>query len=699
MMLLVAVVAAASSLPASAQSASALFQQGLRREQIDGDLKGAITIYQRILKEHSESRSLSAAVLMQLAGAYEKQGNDAARVTYQRVIREYPDQVSQVGHAEARLVALAPVSAPDHGEGPTLRRVWTDASGSGTVTADGRFIAFADRNTGRLGVRDIAKNQNRLLTEEPQRPWQEYALGAAPSRNSKDVAYAWFAAGRPVELRVMPMTGGAPRTLYTNPQVEFIAPFDWSPDGREILAFLGRKDHVGQIALVSAVDGTVRTLKTLGWRAHSGRMGLSPDGKFIAYNFAPGDDVEQRDIFILATDASSEWTFVSGADDDRFLAWTPDGKHLLYTSGPPGQARILLATVERGKPAGTPVLLTRAAGDLQTMGITNGGAFIYAAQTPAPIRVYAAVLDSTTKAPTPLQVAQTESWAAQWSHDGKTLAYASNARPDQSRPTHLIVRSIVNGAERVVPAADLAYAYSTRWSPDDRYLMVVGQDKKGRRGVFRVDPASGVTSLVIPAAAGADEVFAGWSADGKSVFYSENTRRDGRIAGVVFRKDLEGEGNVELVRLNGMSVSRPRISPDGSRIAFSSREAGDSSAEVLRVISVGGGEPTVVLRPTLFDIGPFDWSTDARALFFVAISRTDKTASGPNTRRVMRVSAEGGEPVNTGIVLPFAAISVQAHPAGDTMMLTMWSTTPGQRDVWAMENFLPKQRPGSTSTR
>ena len=353
-------LAAVASGAAGAQTASELFQQALQKERVDGDLKAAISLYQRILNSQPADRSIAAAVLVQLGEAYEKQGSAGARSAYQRVLREFGDQAGPSARAQERSLALSSSSGVAGRQEPVLHRVWVDAQGPGRVTPDGRVMSFADRRTGRLGVRDLVTGAVRMLTDTAPRPWQTYALGNVPSRDGQHIAYAWFAQDHPVELRVISGSGGEPRVLYLNSEIEFVAPEDWSPDAKQILAFLGRKDHTGQVALISTRDGSVRTLKTLGWRAAPGYMEFSPDGKFIAYSFAPHENSRQRDIYVLATDASSESVFASGPEDERFLGWTPDGKHLLFKTGV--ESSLWLARIEGGRRVGAATLVRRNAG-------------------------------------------------------------------------------------------------------------------------------------------------------------------------------------------------------------------------------------------------------------------------------------------------------------------------------------------------
>ena len=83
-------------------------------------------------------------------------------------------------------------------------------------------------------------------------------------------------------------------------------------------------------------------------------------------------------------------------------------------------------------------------GDVESMGMTSDGAFLYTVQSPSPIRAYAAKLDSSGNVNGPILVSldHADSWAAQWSNDGNALTYASTGLTEESRPTRLIVRRV-----------------------------------------------------------------------------------------------------------------------------------------------------------------------------------------------------------------------------------------------------------------
>ena len=91
-----------------------------------------------------------------------------------------------------------------------------------------------------------------------------------------------------------------------------------------------------QIALINAVSGVTRTLKTLGWQYPS-KLAFSPDGRYIAYNFARDDTSTKRDIAVLAADGAAETPIAEHHGNDRVLGWSPDGR-LFFSSDRDGSS-------------------------------------------------------------------------------------------------------------------------------------------------------------------------------------------------------------------------------------------------------------------------------------------------------------------------------------------------------------------------
>lgn len=84
-----------------------LLERAIQLETVDGDLVAAIALYQRIIAQNGNNRTLTAKALLRLGGCYEKLGQAEADKIYQKLIDEYPDQSPEAETARQRLVGLA----------------------------------------------------------------------------------------------------------------------------------------------------------------------------------------------------------------------------------------------------------------------------------------------------------------------------------------------------------------------------------------------------------------------------------------------------------------------------------------------------------------------------------------------------------------------------------------------------------------
>src|SRR5688572_28608908 len=80
-----------------------LFASAQHKATVDGDVKGAIEDYKRIVATAGADRRLAAQALLRMAEAYVKLGDAQARMTYERIVRDFRDQKESVALARARL--------------------------------------------------------------------------------------------------------------------------------------------------------------------------------------------------------------------------------------------------------------------------------------------------------------------------------------------------------------------------------------------------------------------------------------------------------------------------------------------------------------------------------------------------------------------------------------------------------------------
>src|SRR5437868_165198 len=120
---------------------------------IEGNLRGAIEMYKKIAD--GKDRAQAAKALIRIAECYLKLGDSESRKIYERVVRDFGDQVDAVKIARARLGTNAALEATG-----LTRQVWTGPSVDvyGSVSPDGRFISFTDWNTGDLALHDLGSS-------------------------------------------------------------------------------------------------------------------------------------------------------------------------------------------------------------------------------------------------------------------------------------------------------------------------------------------------------------------------------------------------------------------------------------------------------------------------------------------------------------------------------------------------------------
>ncbi|MBI4471904.1 MAG: tetratricopeptide repeat protein, partial [Acidobacteria bacterium] len=162
-----------------------IFQQALVKERGQGNLHEAISLYQRILREYGENRTLAANTLVRVGHCYEKLGSVEARKMYQTILRDYPDQQEAAAEARTRLSALE--QKPDRASESDLvmRRVWsgTEVDDLGSISPDGRYLTHLEAGTGNLAIREVSTGRSRALTKKAITNVEEFAQFSKFSRD------------------------------------------------------------------------------------------------------------------------------------------------------------------------------------------------------------------------------------------------------------------------------------------------------------------------------------------------------------------------------------------------------------------------------------------------------------------------------------------------------------------------------------
>jgi Tol biopolymer transport system component len=640
-------------------------------ETVKGDLRGAIQRYAKLAE--GKDRAVAATALVRMAQCHEKLGNAEARKIYERVVREYADQKEAAATARVKLGGTEMRS-----KGIVTRQVWTGpkVDTEGTISPDGRYLSCVDWDTGDLAVHDFVTGADRRLTNKGS--WtdsDEFAEESAISRDGKLVAYSWFNGEFRYELRLANLSGDPnPRRLFDNQDVDRVAPYDWTSDGKWIAVQIQRRDRTKQIALVSTSGGSLRVLKSIDWRA-GGKLSFSPDGKYLAYDLAPDDSSEQRDIFLLATDGSRNVPAVIHAANDYVIGWSPDGTRLLFSSDRTGSVGLWAVVVASGKPVGVPELIQPDIGRAQSLGLTQSGA-MYFWLSSGLSDIYVASLDfkagDVLSPPISQGFIGPKSFPA-WSPDGKYLSYL--ARGERGRDSFVRLRSTDTGKIRDV-RLNLLNASRPRWAPDSRSIDITARDHKGRQGIYRVDVETGAVSPIMLSEPGGYSYTVGWSPDAKKVYYHRTDLAT--TENLIVERDVASGVERELVRLKDLSPA-DAVSPDGRHLAFAQLDR-PSQSWLMKVVAIEGGQPRELHRlrlPEKVDIsGGLVWTSDSCCFVY----RSDPSGE------LWLTSVADGKSRKLGFNLKMEVRQMQLHPDGRQIVFASGRQQP---QVWVMENFLP----------
>jgi Tol biopolymer transport system component len=661
---------------AAGQTGHDLFQQALVKERADGDLRGAIDIYERIAQEFAADRQLAAKALVQLGQCYEKLGSTEAERAYRRVVREFADQDDLVVRAQSRLAALQRAARMAEEKSITTRRVWAGPEANeGTPTPDGRHLVHA--GSGVLTIRDLATGNSRQLTD---------VAGAYDPKVSPDgglIAYGWGSDGEEGHVRLTGIDGSDARVLHAEAGCS-VGPQAWSSDGRHLLVYracekTSEDRFTLQLALVSVPDGTGQLLKDFGRAPFYGRRSFSSDDRYVAYDIPIGRDGGSYDIWLVAADGSSDVPLVQHPANDRLVGWVPGSDEMLFLSDRAGTWDVWAVRVSDAALVGSPRVVSRHIGEVDPAGFTSDGSLFYSnytrwiSMTVAPVDLAAGTLDEESAVPIVGSNCQ-----PMWSKDGQYLAYwneqegpaGPGAGGDVGYRHVLHVRHGPTGEVREL-ATHLDVG-AQGWSPDGQSVLVAGWDR-GRDD----DEYNG--ALYVPQGV---RWFGGiravWSRGGEATIYSayNEDANEGRLV----RRDLSSGVDSTLYRDPGLAPMLLHLAPDGRHLLFAIRDSLGGNPSVIYSggrlmimdLETGGVRQLYAIREQ-GQVESLQWTPDGNYALF---SRRESDGY-----HVWRVAAEDGKAER---LFNYGRGPFRISPDGRQVAYCGFA---GATEVWVMENL------------
>jgi Tol biopolymer transport system component len=504
------------------------------------------------------------------------------------------------------------------------------------------------------------------------------------SPDSKQIAYSWCPYKDTVfyDLRLIDLDGTNFRVLYQDATVFYIRPYDWSPDGGEILAYFSDADanlvdektgemfRKGYLVLVSVADGSIRILKTWHRRSIPRRAVFSPDGQYIAYDFAQTDNLLRYDIFLMNLNGGSEIALIEHPANDRLFGWTPDGRRVVFISQRSSKRGLWMIEVAEGAPQGSPRALL---GQLEgwPIGFTADGSFYYGLGVSAS-NVYLTRLDSTGlnfESEPELASSQFVGSATMgdFSPDGNFLAYRVGSG---SKGGLLVVYSIETSDERIITPSPSFHPGSSmfgpRFSPDGQSLLVYGEGQESGYGPYTIDVKTGVATPIVSRNKEIP-IHAVWSPDGESIYICSVTS--------LSRLDLVTSRETELYQAKDEEMMALDVSPDGRWLAFY------CDMNSLVVMSSTGGEPQEVVHLEEDEVSNswnhvfVRWTPDGEYLLF-----------SKRKNELWKVNIETGAQQQISLAIEGSLVGAAMHPDG--RQITFTALQRGSQ-LWVMENFLP----------
>jgi Tol biopolymer transport system component len=520
---------------------------------------------------------------------------------------------------------------------------------------------------GGVVVRDLFTGEVRAVTNRPDagllKGWTEDAL---ISPDAKRVAFLWGESD-PMhkkdryQVRIVDATGANERVLLEAPWTNNITDWvyyevaAWSPDGVSIVVEEYRGRRPNRLLLLSTGTAPNRVLFQFPQQHHRfSRIQFSAEGRWLAFDTA-GPGASDSGVFTLDLQKSSP-PLVEVAPNSRMAGWLPAGRGLLVTKLHDTRRELFIQPVSEGRAAGGPSKVEATPEYTGwTLHVTEAGRMIFEDMKRTAEAEIVELTSTPAMAGSTLTRQPLGGWNALhalYSPDGQRALFALAYN-------RILIRSLLTGAESTLTPQLADYSH-IEWAAGGESLFMAGRGKNGVPGIYRVDPSSGASSLLVKRPI---RVFAP-ARDGKTLLCHDDEGfqsldlRTGTITPLQWPKP-------------GQSVSSLRFSHDGKRVAVF------GEGTVMVIDTVTGSGKTLISSPWHHYRG--DWSPDDRYLYW-------PWGTGMRSSQLIRMPAEGGEPLRMDLKGNYSSVEVSAD--GRQLLLVKRSQNP---QVWAMENFLPSK--------
>jgi Tol biopolymer transport system component len=447
---------------------------------------------------------------------------------------------------------------------------------------------------------------------------------------AEDISPAWSPDGRYLAflrrsanengIFIVPALGGAERKLgQTEPNLSSQAwsqcRLSWSPDGKS-LAVVDRvspQERYG-IFLLSVEDGGKRRLTSPPESFADMYPAFSPDGKSLA--FIRSSRLNSEDLYLISLPGGKLQRLTADERRIHSLAWTADGREIVFSSNRGGGFSLWRVAVSGGTP--------------ERVAVTGQNAYSPAISRQGSSLAYnVSFLDSNIwrldrssaasrqNSPTKLISSTRQDHSPQFSPDGEKIVFAS----DRSGSDEIWVCASDGSHLAQLTFFDGTISGTPRWSPDSQQI------------VFDARPAGNSDIYVVSAEGGkpraltlepSHDVMPSWSRDGRWIYFCSN--RSGAFQ--VWKVPATGGPAAQVTKQGGFEAFE---SLDGKLLYYTKGRgpggiwqapvAGGEERQVPELLSAGSWRYWAVLDKGIYFVSPVASARPAIKFFSFATRR------------------------------------------------------------------------------
>jgi len=392
------------------------------------------------------------------------------------------------------------------------------------------------------------------------------------------------------EVWIVPALGGPERKVG-----EVISGLDWSPDGKYLVVTdASTPEESAGLFLLSVEIGEKRRLTSPPAQSMPDMVpAFSPDGHTIAFIRVVSSGVYEIHLVPSAGGAVRRLTF----DNRRIesLAWSADGREIIFTSDRGGALNLWRVRVS----GGAPERIVAVGGEAYWVAVARQGFHLAYANRYSDTNIWRLELTGERGSGklTRLIASSRQEDSPQFSPDGQQIAFVSN----RSGSWEIWVCDQDGNNPAQVTSFGGTPAGSPRWSPDGRWIAFDARPA-GNSDIFVVSAFGGQPRRLTtdPASDGVPS----WSRDGHWIYFVSNRSGERQL----WKLPAAGGPAVQITKQGGFEAVE---SPDGKFLYYAKRHEDG----IFRVPVEGGEE---ILVPELGRAGYYRyWAMTEAGIFFV----------------------------------------------------------------------------------